>query len=71
MSKGPDLVAVPDVAGKPMKEAIDILKAAGFTVSYAINEQLIPIATAVGTSPAAGEQLKRGSTVTIRAQVVV
>ena len=71
VSKGPDLVAVPDVAGKPMEEAIQILKAAGFNVSYAINEQLVKIATAVGTTPAAGENIKRGSTVTIRAQVVV
>lgn len=71
VSKGVDLVVVPDVAGKPMTEAIQILKDAGFQVSYALNEQLINLATVVSTDPAGGTEAKRGSIINIRASITV
>jgi serine/threonine-protein kinase len=60
VSKGPDLVAVPDVVGKKKDAAVKILEKAGFEVTsfpgnFTVNRQ----------SPAAGEKVKRGSRVGI------
>lgn len=65
VSKGPVLVAVPDVFGKQQGEAKSILEAAGFKVSV---EKLLGgvFGTVRSTDPAAGTQVPKGSTVTIR-----
>lgn len=61
VSKGPDVVEVPNVVGKRKNEAVQILKVAGFQVqafpgtNYVVKSQ----------SPGAGEKAKRGSTINI------
>lgn len=64
VSKGPDLVEVPAVTGKPTGEATTVLEAAGFKV------QVTTVFTTLGLvaeqSPGAGTTAKRGSTVTVK-----
>ncbi|MBW3615698.1 MAG: PASTA domain-containing protein [Actinobacteria bacterium] len=61
VSKGPDEVAIPDVAGRSIEEAIAILQRAGLKVAGPFGP---PNARrAYGTSPEAGKKVKRGSTV--------
>ncbi|WP_226082392.1 Stk1 family PASTA domain-containing Ser/Thr kinase [Mycetocola spongiae] len=73
VSKGPDLVAVPDVAGKPVKAARQTLTDAGFTVTVksdipqAVSDLLGDAFTVRSTSPGGGEKVKRGSAITIQA----
>lgn len=73
VSKGQDLVAVPDVKGKSMRDAIAEMSAAGFQVTYntAIfsTDALLKVATATGSNPAAGTAAKRGSTVYIAGSI--
>ena len=65
VSKGPDLVPVPEVVGKPEKQAVDLLQAAGFKVEvYRIAGGLF--GTAHSTVPGAGSKAPRGSTLTLR-----
>ncbi len=71
ISKGPEMVQVPNVNGRPMREAIKTLQNAGFDVNYAINEQLIDFAVVASTSPAGGSMARKGATVTIRARVEI
>lgn len=70
VSKGPDLIAVPNVIGKRLKDAIATLEAAGFAVSHSVNQVLIPLAVVVGTDPGAGAMAKRASTIKLSASVV-
>lgn len=65
VSKGPDLVAVPNVRGKNEAEARSILRAAGFEVE---TERIAGglFGTAHSTDPGAGKQAPRGSTITLR-----
>lgn len=63
VSLGPEYVEVPNVFGKQLEEARQILEDAGFQVEV---NQLASFFNTVGSqSPAAGEQARRGSTVTI------
>ncbi len=64
ISKGPELVEVPDVFGKQEAEATQILEDAGFVVTY---DRFLGgyFGTVRAQSPAAGEMLQPGSTVTI------
>lgn len=63
VSLGPEYVEVPSVFGKQLEEATQILEDAGFQVEV---NQLASFFNTVGSqSPAAGEQARRGSTVTI------
>lgn len=63
VSKGPDVLPVPKVTGMPRKQAIKVLKAAGF----------VPVSvptpfgngTVVSQMPSEGQKAKRGSTVYI------
>ena len=57
----PVMVDVPDVAGQTVAEATSSLEAAGLTVSTSASDE----ATVTGTSPAAGESVEEGSTVTV------
>ncbi len=64
VSKGPDLVAVPDLVGQSMRDARNQLEKAGFTVTTRtlfFSDQVRSI------SPEAGTQARRGSTVTLYA----
>ncbi len=62
VSKGPDLVAVTDVRGQPVGAASAALKGAGFMVSGVTGD---PTKNVTHTSPAAGAQVLRGSSVTL------
>ncbi|MGX5680579.1 Stk1 family PASTA domain-containing Ser/Thr kinase [Schumannella luteola] len=73
ISRGPDLVQVPDVIGDNIAAAKAELEAAGFVVEV---NSLIPeaswdnnLAVVASTSPGPGEMAKRGSTVTITGQI--
>ena len=62
VSKGPELVAVPDVVGQKRADAEAALKAAGFKVRVFA----IPGPGRVrSTDPAAGTQVRKGATVTV------
>ncbi|GAA1811754.1 Stk1 family PASTA domain-containing Ser/Thr kinase [Agromyces neolithicus] len=66
VSKGPDLVEVPNVVDKTWDEARKILGDAGFELDYSAIADVAPGAFVVSkTSPAAGETALRGSTVTV------
>ncbi|MET1051449.1 MAG: Stk1 family PASTA domain-containing Ser/Thr kinase [Mycetocola sp.] len=71
VSKGVDLVEVPDVIGENVAAAKDILEDAGFVVKVVSDiaepNWGSPLITVDSTDPEAGESLKRGSTVTITA----
>ena len=67
VSKGPDLVEVPNVSGGGLdfNEAIAKLQAAGFTYSTDVDPALFSKRTVKTQTPAAGTQAKRGSNVYI------
>jgi serine/threonine-protein kinase len=58
VSKGPELIAVPDVRGKSVQEATAALEAAGFVVDGVQGNPNRPV---TNTSPTPGTQVKRGS----------
>ena len=62
VSKGPELVAVPDVRGKSPVEASAALRAVGLDVSGTVGPPDRPVAN---TRPAAGEKVKKGTQVTL------
>ena len=61
VSRGPDLVKVPDVIGMSFSDAYDTLAAAGFVVKDEGEGNRV-----VGTDPEGGTMARRGSTVTIQ-----
>jgi serine/threonine-protein kinase len=61
ISKGPDLVEVPDVVGMRFSDAYDTLVAAGFQVKDEGEGNRV-----VGTDPEGGSKVRRGSTITIQ-----
>ncbi len=72
VSRGPDLVEVPNVAGRSINDAAAILEDAGFRVELDTNvppglrdSELAPVQS---TSPAAGERVLRNAVVTIVAR---
>jgi beta-lactam-binding protein with PASTA domain/tRNA A-37 threonylcarbamoyl transferase component Bud32 len=62
VSKGPDLVTVPDVSGQSVSDADDQLQRAGL---YASGVEGSPVRTVRATRPAAGTQVKRGTGVVL------
>lgn len=64
VSKGPELIAVPDVRGMKKSDARAALEAAGFKV-YAIYIPLAGNYTVVQTDPVPGTKIKRGDLVRI------
>lgn len=66
VSKGPDLIEVPNViTGQTIAQAREQLQALGFTVTSNVPGFLEGAVVASVQSPAAGEKLKRGSEVTV------
>ncbi|MFU8947773.1 Stk1 family PASTA domain-containing Ser/Thr kinase [Mycetocola zhadangensis] len=69
VSKGQDLVAVPEVTGKILAEAKTELEKLGFTVKVisdvAEANWGFPLVTVDQSDPPAGQSIKRGSTVTL------
>lgn len=74
LSKGPDVVEVPNVVGEPVSKAKSTLEAAGFTVKV---DSGLPVEGAIGLlgdrytvssmSPNGLEMVRRGATITIKA----
>jgi eukaryotic-like serine/threonine-protein kinase len=59
-------VAVPNVAGKTQDAATQALEAAGLQVQVETETSTtVPVGTVISQSPAAGENVPKGSTVTI------
>lgn len=65
VSKGPDLVKVPNVRGESRDAAVRALEAAGFTVSVETIAGGL-FGTAHSTDPAGGKSAPRGSKITLR-----
>ncbi|WP_439563875.1 Stk1 family PASTA domain-containing Ser/Thr kinase [Microcella sp.] len=69
VSRGPDLVEVPNVVGRSIDDAVDILEAAGFRVLLDTNVppglRDSPLAPVQSTNPAGGERALRGGDVTV------
>ncbi len=66
VSSGPAAVEVPSVTNVPEAEAAALLSQAGFSVSRTTaNHASIPSGRAIGTDPAEGTRLPRGSQVTL------
>ncbi|MRG61762.1 Stk1 family PASTA domain-containing Ser/Thr kinase [Agromyces sp. CFH 90414] len=63
ISKGQDLVAVPNVVGMKMPEAIAALEGAGFTVAHSFPDLFLPAVTVNSQEPAGDTQAVRGSEV--------
>ncbi len=60
------IILVPDVSGKTVEEAIDILQDAGFDVSddqESISSKEVDVGDVVKTSPSNGSKRKKGSTI--------
>ena len=66
-SLGPDLVEVPNVVGKTLKDAVAALENAGFTVKHEVPSYLVDKATVSQTNPAGGTKAERGSEIVVRA----
>ena len=62
VSKGPDLVTVPDVSGLTPAAAQSKLAGSGLAVSATFGP---PAGTVFTTQPAAGKKVKRGSAVAL------
>jgi serine/threonine-protein kinase len=65
VSKGPDLVTVPNVVGKSIKDAIAVLEAAGFGFSTEVDQELWDAKAVRSQNPAGDSKAKRGAVVTI------
>jgi serine/threonine protein kinase len=66
ISTGPASVSVPDVVGQTVSSAKDTLTNAGFKVSVAAQDNTgKPANYVVSTSPAAGNSVAKGSTITV------
>lgn len=65
ISLGPELFAVPDIAGMPLQDAMDTLAAAGFEPVTGFPAPLRSLAVAERTEPAAGTMLPHGSEIRV------
>ncbi|MFT4135681.1 Stk1 family PASTA domain-containing Ser/Thr kinase [Microbacterium sp.] len=66
VSKGPEPIAVPDVVGETITNAVAALSDAGFEVKTVAPEILWDLFTVSSTDPSAGSMQPKGSTVTLR-----
>ena len=55
----PDLVQVPNVAGRPLQEARDILGAEGFAIEEQSEENELDVGLVIRTEPAGGERVRQ------------
>lgn len=71
VSKGKEMIAVPNVVGQTVQQATAALEAAGFKVATksGIPVGLVPTAVVLATDPSPGTSLEAGGTVTITAGV--
>lgn len=66
VSLGPELVAIPDVTGLPLQEAMDALAAEGFDPITLVPDALRDFAQVKETDPAIGEMVPKGSEIRVR-----
>lgn len=71
LSLGPELFEIPNVDGMGLQEAMDALSAAGFDPTTAVPEALRGFARATGTNPAAGERVRAGTSVQVKATIAL
>lgn len=70
VSLGPELFEIPDVSGKPLQEAMDILTDAGFAPSSLVpSGPLRDLAKATSTDPAAGERVEAGTEIRVKSTI--
>lgn len=69
ISLGPEMVEIPDVKDKPLQEAMDLLQSLGLDPSTNVPDPLREFAVASGTNPKAGEKVKKGTTVQVKAKI--
>ena len=67
VSKGPEPIAVPDVSGRSIRDAVATLEAAGFEATSNVPEIVWDLFTATSTNPEPGTTHPRGTRVQIRA----
>ena len=65
VSKGPVLVAVPNVRGMGLQAATERLQAAGFQVQVRHASLYVGVMYVVGTDPSGGTMARKGSTVIV------
>jgi beta-lactam-binding protein with PASTA domain/tRNA A-37 threonylcarbamoyl transferase component Bud32 len=65
VSSGPKEVAVPDVVGQDEKDAVNRLRESGLGVVVKERASSEPVGTVVSQTPAGGQQVDEGSTVTL------
>ena len=65
VSKGPVMVAVPDVTGMGLEAATERLEAAGFTVTVRRASLYVGVQYVVTTDPAGGTTAPKGSMVVV------
>lgn len=63
ISKGQDLVTVPNVVGSKLSDAITVLEEAGFTVAHSFPAPFLQFVSVTSQDPAADSQAVRGSEV--------
>ena len=71
VSLGPELFAVPDVAGMGLQEAMDTLVAAGFEPTTLVPDALRNLAKATGTDPASGTELPAGTEIRVKSTIAL
>ncbi|MBK0421521.1 Stk1 family PASTA domain-containing Ser/Thr kinase [Leucobacter sp. CSA2] len=69
ISLGPELFDIPDVAGKPLQEAMNILSGAGFKPSTLVPDALRDFAKATGTDPGAGKRAPKGAEIRVKSTI--
>jgi serine/threonine-protein kinase len=73
ISRGPELVTIPDVVGDTIRDAVDTLKGLGLTVEvrseYPETAWDEPFARVTSVDPADGQQVPLGTLVIIRSFV--
>ena len=69
ISLGPEMIEIPDVKDKPLQEAMDLLQSLGLDPSTNVPDALREFAAATGTNPKAGEKVKKGTTVQVKAKI--
>ncbi len=69
ISLGPELVEIPEVKDLPLQEAMDLLQSVGLDPQTNVPDALRGFAIASGTSPKAGEMVKKGSPVQVKAKI--
>ena len=68
-SLGPELFEVPNVAGLPLQEAMDLLAARGFEPTTLVPDALRSFAEVRDTDPHAGEMIPLGTEVRVRSTI--